>query len=501
MCKLFVVLFAVFFQKAATFDNTFYDDYLNHYRTDFGKLIRSYDRVLDDDAFCNSSEFRMDFRKVSTGKPSFGKNPKCSWDCGPDDPRANRSLLDDEGSVILNRCHPKQSRKASFVSSNETRFETYSGYFQISGIDKPIINWNHFWLFMSQSNHTQSPLIVFLHASPHTSLLAHFLSSNSTIEKLKYSFLFIEYKTQFGYSFFTPSNETDEPSTDEKAIQLQIILDEFFAIFKEFRTVDVYLAGSYEAGKIAEILLFLLDGDHTGISKVKNLKGAIISHGALDTNLMINYASIWSQNGIIDLHTARYVDAHETLGMAVQKSQQYEQLEYFVSNFLQNKVPEIKYVTEREESVSKSIEDATAELLDDEGFKKSHHIGDRNYQKKVSFFGRSTIQQYFYNFTKILSKYKILYCNGQLDNIYTYSMTTEYLRQMQWPGNEKWYHAARQMWYNGDNLIGYWKKSCNLHQVLIRNTGYSVDLTRPKVFLRMVQMFIEDQSYTSDCLY
>ncbi|XP_065219713.1 venom serine carboxypeptidase-like [Planococcus citri] len=491
----------------------FYDDYLDYYQSDLDELIHSYgkmklDYLHESSGYSDKLWFRlmnnMESRNLTIDSGLAKENSSITKErkeCDQNDPRIMQPIVDDKESVILNSCYPEKSRELLFVSDERNRFETYSGFFSIRELNNElIVRSNHFWLFMSESNWTQVPLIVFLHQSPHTSMLAHFLmQENSTLQRVKYNFLFIEYKIEYGFSFTSSLNETNHPKLINKARQVQIMLEDFFIIFPEFREVEVYIAGSYEAGKLAELLLFFLNSNNPNVAKIPKLKGAIITHGALDINLIINYSPIWSQNGITDLYTARYMDAHETLGRAVLQSREYQQLEYFVLNFLQNKVSEIQYATNQEKLISELMENIILKFFDDEEFKRKHNIGDRSYKKKVSFFEDTSIQECYHNFAKLFSKYKILYCNGQLDNIYTHSMTTEYLKQMEWPCNDKWYHAPRKLWYKGNSLVGYWKKYSNLHQVLIRNSGFSVDLTRPKLYLRMIELFIEDRNSSYDC--
>ncbi|XP_065213357.1 venom serine carboxypeptidase-like [Planococcus citri] len=514
MCKLLVVFFVLFFQKSVTCDDTFYNDYLDYYQSDLDELIHSFNEKMDysydeSSSYMDKLRYRL-VNDVESGNFTASSNlsetntsgTEQGVKCDQSDPRINQPIVDDKESIILNSCYPEKSKESAFVSGERNRFKTYSGFFSIRVDNESITISNHFWLFISESNCSlEVPLIVFLHASPHTSLLGHFLlQENSTLQLVKYNFLFVEYKTLFGFSFASSTNETNHPKLIDKARHVQIMLQDFLIIFPEFRKVDVYLAGSYEAGKLAELMLFVLNTDEPNSTKIPNLKGAIITHGALDIDLIINYSPIWSQNGIIDLHTARFMDAHETLGRAVLKSGDDQQLEYFVLNFLHNKVSEIQYATKQEQLVSELMENTTLKLFNNDEFKTSQNIGDRSYEKKVSFFEHTSIQECYLNFAQLFGKYKVLYCNGQLDNIYTHSMTTEYLKQMEWPCNDKWYHAPRKLWYKGERLVGYWKKYSNLHQVLIRNTGYSVDLTRPKLYLRMIELFVEDQTSSYDCL-
>ncbi|XP_044594050.1 venom serine carboxypeptidase-like [Cotesia glomerata] len=91
--------------------------------------------------------------------------------------------------------------------------------------------------------------------------------------------------------------------------------------------------------------------------------------------------------------------------------------------------------------------------------------------------------------TKLLSNYKVIFYNGQLDMVIPYPSIENVLLNLQWEGGEEFKNASRSVWWSSDELVGYFTKVRNLSVVLIRNAGHASGIEQPKWVLEMITQF------------
>ncbi|CAH2052591.1 unnamed protein product, partial [Iphiclides podalirius] len=93
----------------------------------------------------------------------------------------------------------------------------------------------------------------------------------------------------------------------------------------------------------------------------------------------------------------------------------------------------------------------------------------------------------------LLSHYKILLYNGQLDIVVAYPLTENFLRKLRFSSAEEYKRAPRRIWKVGADIAGYVKTAHNLTEVLVRNAGHMVPHDQPKWALDMINKFIHNQ--------
>lgn len=96
--------------------------------------------------------------------------------------------------------------------------------------------------------------------------------------------------------------------------------------------------------------------------------------------------------------------------------------------------------------------------------------------------------------SELLSHYKVLFYNGQLDIIVAYPLTRNFLKNLNFSSTEEYQNASRVVW-RVDNLVaGYVKQAGNLTEILVRDAGHMVPTDQPKWAYDMVYKFVRGMS-------
>lgn len=90
---------------------------------------------------------------------------------------------------------------------------------------------------------------------------------------------------------------------------------------------------------------------------------------------------------------------------------------------------------------------------------------------------------------ELLSHYRILFYNGQLDIIVAYPLTVNFLEHLEFDAAIQYKTAKRHIWTVDDDIAGYYKKAGNLTEVLVRNAGHMVPTDQPVWALDLITKF------------
>lgn len=74
-------------------------------------------------------------------------------------------------------------------------------------------------------------------------------------------------------------------------------------------------------------------------------------------------------------------------------------------------------------------------------------------------------------FSLLISKYQMLCYGSNLDMILGYPFLENYLQHLDFNAAEEYKTAPRYVWWDYDNVAGYWKRAGNLTEICIRNAG------------------------------
>lgn len=97
--------------------------------------------------------------------------------------------------------------------------------------------------------------------------------------------------------------------------------------------------------------------------------------------------------------------------------------------------------------------------------------------------------------SELLSNYRVLIYNGQLDIIVAYPLTENYLQNLNFNGADQYKTAERHQWFVGNDLAGYVKQAGNLTEVLVRNAGHMVPADQPQWAVDLITRFTRNKSF------
>lgn len=113
-------------------------------------------------------------------------------------------------------------------------------------------------------------------------------------------------------------------------------------------------------------------------------------------------------------------------------------------------------------------------------------FGDENVEKYLMLDVMQSVGPWIKN---LLSTYRILFYNGQLDIIVAYPLTVNFLKHLNFNGAEQYRTAERRIWKVGSDVAGYIKQGGNLTEVLVRNAGHMVPSEQPVWTLELITKF------------
>lgn len=97
--------------------------------------------------------------------------------------------------------------------------------------------------------------------------------------------------------------------------------------------------------------------------------------------------------------------------------------------------------------------------------------------------------------SELLSNYRVLIYNGQLDIIVAYPLTENYLQNLKFSAADQYKTAQRYQWYVEKQLAGYVKQAGNLTEVLVRNAGHMVPADQPQWSVDLITRFTRNKPY------
>ncbi|XP_069356691.1 venom serine carboxypeptidase-like [Maniola hyperantus] len=399
------------------------------------------------------------------------------------------------------------ARNLSRVTFTENiGFTSHSGFFTVD------VKYNsnlYFWYFPAFSKNKAAPVVLWLQGGPGgSSLYGLFTENGPLIAKkggfarrkyhwaLEHNLIFIDNPVGTGFSF---TDDEKGYCTDEACVAdgLYDCLQQFFIMFPSLRNNDFYITGESYAGKyIPSIAMKIHQQNSLGKLNI-NLKGLALGNAYCDPINQIDYGNYLYQLGLIDFERKTlFLKMQSTIINEIRKENwgQAESLRNQLVtvfgnltgfnnsyNFLDPTEPDMEFYVE---------------LLNNDRIRRSIHVGG------LAFYSFNyTVYNYLWNdmaksvasdISELLSHYRLLFYNGQLDIIVAYPLTVSFLRNLNFSSATEYKTAARHIWRVDDEIAGYVKKAGNLTEVLVRNASHMVPHDQPKWALDMITRFIKN---------
>eukprot|EP01138_Halocafeteria_seosinensis_P011635 gb/GECG01011885.1/.p1 GENE.gb/GECG01011885.1/~~gb/GECG01011885.1/.p1 ORF type:complete len:490 (+),score=48.11 gb/GECG01011885.1/:1-1470(+) len=416
--------------------------------------------------------------------------------------------------------------------------ESYSGFFTVNQTYNSNI---FFWYFPAQSGNPSAPLLVWLQGGPGgSSMFAVFneagpfrldkdlkLSYNPYTWNQNYSMIFIDNPVGTGFSF---TDSDDGYCTNKQCYGngLYETITQFYQLFPDQSKNDLYITGesyggkyvpmfAYTINKYNEILktqyfrsrsMMELKQKHPFAQSVP-LKGISVGDGWCDpVNMIGAYGGLMYNFGLVDSNQQSTVDNYVSSMKTAIKQGDYRTAYlawdkmlngdlYPYPTFWKNATGGTDYFNILRVS-SPAQFGYFSQFLTQPDQRKAIHVGS------TTFGPGSKVEKYLIpdvmdtmkpELTVVMTNYKVLIYNGQLDVIIGGPLTESFLPKVEWPGRNEYLNATRNVWHFNGSIAGYVRQVRSFTQAIVRGAGHILPYDQPDRALEMLTNFIEDRPF------
>lgn len=408
------------------------------------------------------------------------------------------------------------ARNLSTVSlTDKIGFRSHSGFFTV---DENYDSNLYFWYFPPFSKNEDAPVLLWLQGGPGASSLfglftelGPLIARKDGFAKRKYHWalnahlIFIDNPVGTGFSF---TMNDKGYCTNEKCIAngLYKSLEQFFLLFPELKQNDFFITGESYAGKYIPSLAMEIHRNNLMKSKLRiNLKGMAIGSGYCDPINQLNYGDYLYQHGLIDLNQMKIFEKYQNQIIYDIKKDNLVEAGLLLDQLMDGDISNFSYFkkftgfnyyynflqTEDQDDAS-----VFADLLNNDNIRRSVHVGGLAFNdgSQVLFsLLKDLLRSVTTDVSELLSKYRILFFNGQFDIIVAYPLTVDFLRNLNFTSADDYRVAARKIWRVDDEIAGYVKKAGNMTEVLVRNAGHMVPRDQPKWAFDLITRFVNNK--------
>ncbi|XP_023944818.2 venom serine carboxypeptidase-like [Bicyclus anynana] len=406
------------------------------------------------------------------------------------------------------------ARNVSRVSLTEKLgFTSHAGFFTVNTDYGSNL---YFWYFPAFNKNKAAPVVLWLQGGPGGSSLFGLFTENGPLIANKDGFslrkhhwahenhlIFIDNPVGTGFSF---TKHDKGYCTDEQCVAdgLYMCLQQFFTMFPSLRNNDFYITGESYAGKYIPSLAMKI---HLSKHNIKiNLKGLALGNAYCDPINQMDYGNYLYQHGLIDFDQNKFFNKMQMAVVEEVRKENWVQADILMDQLMDGELTNYSYFKNFTgfgnyynflDPTDKSESDMSIyiDLLKNDKLRKSIHVGG------LPFHSGKEVQEHLkYDILKsvascvsdLLSHYRLLFYNGQLDIIVAYPLTENFLRNLNFSSAKEYRTAARHIWRVDDEIAGYSKKAGNLTEVLVRNAGHMVPHDQPKWALDLITRFIKN---------
>lgn len=393
-------------------------------------------------------------------------------------------------------------------------FQSYAGFFTV---DETYDSNLYFWYFPAFYCKPDSPVILWLQGGPGGSSLfglftelGPIIAKKEGFAKRKYHWalnshlIFIDNPVGTGFSF-TKHERGYCNNEDCIAKGLYNALQQFFTMFPSLRANDFYITGESYAGKyIPSLAMEIHEQNCKGQEKI-NLKGLAIGNGYCDPINQLDYGTYLYQHGLIDdIQLDEFEDLQAKIVTEI-RLKNWPEANMLMDKLMDGEITNFSYFKNftgfnyyYNYLMTEDDEDMTifSDLLENDNVRHSIHVGGSPFhtgEKVQIHLMYDVLQSVAHQISKLLSHYRILFYNGQLDIVVAYPLTVNFLKNLDFDGSIEYKTADRKIWMVNDEIAGYVKKAKNLTEILVRNAGHMVPHNQPRWAFEMITKFIKNK--------
>ncbi|CAK1552395.1 unnamed protein product [Leptosia nina] len=393
-------------------------------------------------------------------------------------------------------------------------FASHAGFFTVDVKHNSNL---YFWYFPAFNRNKGAPVVLWLQGGPGGSSLFGLFAENgpliakpSGFSRRKYHWalenhlIFVDNPVGTGFSF---TQDEEGYCQNETCIAkgLYNFLQQFFMLFPELRNNDFFITGESYAGKYIPALGMYIHNQNSASEQKISLKGMALGNAYCDPINQLDYGSYLYQIGLIDTNERNLFYEIQTNITELIKAQNWIKGDILMDHLMDGDLSNFSYFKNFSgfqtyynflmEKVDIDIP-AFQKLLNNDKVRNSVHVGGLPFndgQKVQLHLVQDILQSVTYEISQLLSKYRLLFYNGQLDIIVAYPLTENFLQKLDFSAADIYKNAVRKIWRVGKDLAGYYKRAGNLTEVLVRNAGHMVPSDQPKWAYNLISRFIKNK--------
>lgn len=390
---------------------------------------------------------------------------------------------------------------------------SYAGFFTIN---KKYNSNLYFWYFPPVSKNVSAPVILWLQGGPGgSSLYGLFAEVGPLIATKKgfvlrkyhwalhYHLIFIDNPVGTGFSF---TDSTNGYCTKQDCIAkgLHRSLKQFFLLFPNLTKNEFYIAGESYAGKYVPTLAMLIHRKNAKRKSKINLQGMAMGNAYCDPINQLDYGNYLYQHGLLDRNELKVFQKFQIDIYVLIQKENWLKANILMDRLMDGQVTHFslfKFYTGYDyyfNYIQTTEVDDMSDfmiLLRKNVVRQSVHVGGLPFQDGETvqlLLALDMLQSVAPVISKLLSHYRILFYNGQLDIVVGYPLTENFLHNLEFSAADDYRMARKRPWNVGKTLAGYIKKAGNLTEVLVRNAGHMVPKDKPKWALDLITRFVNN---------
>jgi len=328
----------------------------------------------------------------------------------------------------------------------------------------------------------------------------------------KYSLIFIDNPVGTGFSY-TASDNGFVKNEDQVGLNLYSTLYQFYQIFEEYRSNELYITGESYAGHYVPACAFTIHKmNQNATNKKLNLKGIAVGDGLFDMESQSKGIGRLAYNlGLADENEVYILHEYEAnLHSAIRNKDYVLAFDIFDELLNGDFYPYPTYFYNITGSANYfNIRDVNyppnpyPDYLTSADIRKRIHVGSVGYSPYNATVERHLIPDVAKSVRHLVeslldNKYKVLIYNGQNDLIISGPLTEVFLRTLKWNGSDDYKKVAKIVWRlkpTDPFVAGFVRQADNLWQVIIRDAGHMVPADQPDRAFDMITRFVDNKPF------
>lgn len=385
--------------------------------------------------------------------------------------------------------------------------QSYSGFFNVN---PAYGSHEFFWYFPAINAPETAPVVLWLQGGPGASSLfglfsenGPFYLKNGRVYLRKYSWhlnhhvIYIDNPVGTGFSFTKDGFAKNQTQVGRDLYQALL---QFFTLFPNLQNNEFFATGESYGGKYVPAISYAIHEGNKNADLKINLKGFGIGNGFSDPVHQLSYGPYLYQLGLIDSNARSNFDAFEKQGVDYINAGKWVEAQQIFDSLLNGDLtpyPSLffnltgftNYFNYLHPKSDPSDDNEMAKLFQKCIVRNAIHVGNLTFHDG-SEVEHNMIEDMMQSVAKwvgiLLSHYRGVIYNGQLDIIVAYPLTENFLNNLDFEAAEEYKTASRHQWIVDGEVAGYAKVAGNLTEVLVRDAGHMVPGDQPKWGLDLI---------------